>query len=263
MKLNTSFKDFKKNHINKKNQILFSSRKCNDYSKIENLFRFLLVEKNSFIFESVEKGKTKGRYTIIGLNPDKIWDINKNTISIKSELSTKKIKANPLKFINNLIEKFNMKIPKNLPSMASMLVGYFSYDVIRYIENIPNKCKDDLKIPDVRLARPTNLIIYDNNKKIIYYIQNIFNDTKIKDYPNKYDSIKKKFRLFQDYENINLPERFTFKKNLNKIKSNISKNEYKKIVKKAKNHIAKGDVFQVVLSQRFERKFEKKTFRNL
>jgi anthranilate synthase component I len=258
MKLNTSFKDFKKNHINKKNQILFSSRKCDDYSKIENLFRFILVEKNSFIFESVEKGKTKGRYTIIGLNPDKIWDINKNIITIKSELNTKKIKTNPLKFINNLIEKFNIKIPKNLPSMASMLVGYFSYDVIRYIENIPNKCKDDLKIPDVRLARPTNLIIYDNNKKIIYYIQNIFSDTKIKDYLNKYESIKKKFQLFQDYENINLPEKFTFKKNLNKIKSNISKNIYKKIVKKAKNHIAKGDVFQVVLSQRFERKFEKK-----
>ena len=49
--------------------------------------------------------------------------------------------------------------------MASMLVGYFSYDIIRYIEKIPNKCKDDLKIPDVRLSRPKNLIIYDNLKK--------------------------------------------------------------------------------------------------
>ena len=49
--------------------------------------------------------------------------------------------------------------------MSSMLVGYFSYDVIRYIEKIPNKCKDDLKVPDVRLSRPKNLIIYDNIKK--------------------------------------------------------------------------------------------------
>ena len=88
MKLNTSFKDFKKNHINKKNQILFSSRKCNDYSKIENLFRFLLVEKNSFIFESVEKGKIRVRYTIFGKNPDKIWEFNNN----KSYLTTNKIK---------------------------------------------------------------------------------------------------------------------------------------------------------------------------
>ena len=201
------------------------------------------MKKIVLFLNQFEKGKTKGRYTIIGLNPDKIWDINKNIISIKSELNIKKIKTNPLKFINNLIEKFNIKIPKNLPSMASMLVGYFSYDIIRYIEDIPNKCKDDLKIPDVRLARPTNLIIYDNNKKIIYYIQNIFNDTKIKDYPNKYESIKKTFQLFQDYENINLPERFTFKKNLNKIKSNISKNRYKKIVKKGKKSYCQKVMF--------------------
>ena len=61
--------------------------------------------------------------------------------------------------LNKLIKNFNIKIPKQLPSMASMLVGYFSYDIIRYIEKIPNNCKDDLKIPDVRLSRPKNLII--------------------------------------------------------------------------------------------------------
>ena len=76
MKINLSFKEFKNNH-SKKNQILFRSRTCKQYYKVENLFRFLLAEKNSFIFESVEKGIIKGRYTIIGLNPDKIWDINK------------------------------------------------------------------------------------------------------------------------------------------------------------------------------------------
>ena len=52
--------------------------------------------------------------------------------------------------------------------MSSMLVGYFSYDVIRYIEKIPNSCKDDLKVPDVRLSRPKNLVIYDNVKKKIF-----------------------------------------------------------------------------------------------
>ena len=83
MKINISFKDFKKNHLKKKHQILFKSKSCKEYySKVENLFKFLLAEKNSFIFESVEKGKIRGRYTIIGLNPDKIWDINKNIITI-------------------------------------------------------------------------------------------------------------------------------------------------------------------------------------
>ena len=54
--------------------------------------------------------------------------------------------------------------------MASILVGYFSYDVIRYVEKIPDKCKDDLKIPDVRILRPKSLIIYDNLKNVRYYL---------------------------------------------------------------------------------------------
>ena len=87
MKINLSFKEFRNNHSKKKHQILFRSRSCDQYYKVENLFRFLLAEKNSFIFESVEKGTIKGRYTIIGLNPDKMWDINNNTI--KGHISAK------------------------------------------------------------------------------------------------------------------------------------------------------------------------------
>jgi len=165
MKIDTSFNDFKKKHKNNKHQVLYKSRNCKEYYKVENLFKFLLAEKNSFVFESVEKGEIKGRYTIIGLNPDKIWDINKNIVTIESLGIKKKIKTNPLIYINNLVKNFDIKIPKQLPSMSSMLVGYFSYDVIRYIENIPDRTKDDLKIPDVRLSRPRNLVIYDNLKK--------------------------------------------------------------------------------------------------
>jgi anthranilate synthase component 1 len=216
-----------------------------------------LAEKNSFIFESVEKGTIKGRYTIIGLNPDKIWDINKNIISLSSLGKKTKIKSNPLKFINKLIKEFKIKIPNQLPSMASMLVGYFSYDVIRYIEKIPNNCLDDLKIPDVRLSRPKNLVIYDNVKKKIFYIENVYADTKIKDYEEEFHSINKKFDLYEDFENIKLPEQFTFKSNKNLIKSNTSKEKFKSLVKKAKTYIEKGDIFQVVLSQRFERKINK------
>jgi len=257
MKLNISFKEFKKNHSKKKHQILFRSRSCNQYYKVENLFRFLLAEKNSFIFESVEKGTIKGRYTILGLNPDRIWDIDKNLITLNSSGKKTKIKSDPLKFINKLIKEFKIKIPNQLPSMASMLVGYFSYDVIRYIEKIPNNCIDDLKIPDVRLSRPKNLIIYDNVKKKIFYVENVYADTKIKNYEEEYHSISRKFNLYENFENIKLPEQFTFKSNKNLIKSNTTKKKFKLLVKKAKTYIEKGDIFQVVLSQRFERKINK------
>lgn len=257
MRINTSFKDFKKKHSEKNHQILFRSASCKDYNKIENLYKFLLAEKNSFIFESVEKGVIRGRYTIIGLNPDKIWDINNNIVTLNTNGKKIKLKTNPLRYLNRLLKDFKIKTPAKLPSMASMLVGYFSYDVIRYIEKIPNKCKDDLKIPDVRLSRPRNLIIYDNLKKKIYYIENVYSDTKIKDYKNAYNSIIKKFELYESFENIKLPEQFTFKPNKNSIKSNTTKKKFKQLVNKAKNYIKNGDIFQVVLSQRFERRINK------
>ena len=258
MKINISLTNFKKNHSKKKHQILFRAKSCNQYSKVENLFKFLLAEKNSFIFESVEKGTIKGRYTIIGLNPDKIWDINKNVITINSLNKKTVIKVNPLKYVNKLIKNFNIKIPKQLPSMASMLVGYFSYDVIRYIEKIPNTCKDDLNIPDIRLSRPKNLVVYDNQKKRIFYIENVYADTQIKDYKEQYNAINKKFDLYESFQNIKLPEQFTFKPNKNLVKSNMTKEKFKSLVRKAKSYIEKGDIFQVVLSQRFERKINKR-----
>ena len=258
MNINISLNNFKKNHLKKKNQILFVEKICSNYNKVENIFNLILSKKNSFIFESVEKGKNRGRYTIIGYNPDKIWDFKKNNLTIFNKKKVKKLKVNPLNYINNLTKNFKMDLPKRIPSMSSMLVGYFSYDIIRYIENIPDNCKDDLKIPDVRILRPKNLIIYDNVKKKIFYLINVFSDNKISNYFDEYDKIKKEFLTLNFYEHISLPKRLTFKNNKNKIKSNLTKKQFKNKVLKAKEHIKKGDIFQVVLSQRFERKFEKK-----
>ena len=258
MKINTSLKIFKKNHSKRKHQILFRTQNCKHYYKVENLYKFILAKKNSFIFESVEKGAVKGRYTIIGLNPDKIWDINDNIITLNYKGKKTKIKTTPLKYLNKLINNFKIEIPRQLPSMASMLVGYFSYDIIRYIEKIPNKCVDDLKIPDVRLSRPKNLIIYDNLKNKIHYIENIYSDTKISNYDEEYYSIIKRFDNFENFTNIKLPEKITFQSNKNVIKSNISKEKFKSLVIKAKKYIKNGDIFQVVLSQRFQRKIYKK-----
>ncbi len=258
MRVNISLNDFKKNHRQKKNQILFKSLSCKNYYKVENLYKFLLAEKNSFIFESVEKGSVRGRYTIIGLNPDKTWDIHNNIVTLRHNGKKNIFKTNPLKYLNKLIKEFKIDIPHQLPSMSSMLVGYFSYDIIRYIEKIPNRCKDDLKIPDVRLSRPRNLVVYDNVKKKIYYIENVYADTKITNYNEMYNAILEKFKTYASFENIKLPDKFTFKKNKNNIKSNTSKDKYKSLVHKAKSYIKKGDVFQVVLSQRFERKIIKK-----
>ena len=214
--------------------------------------KFYFFNTHNFLYQ------IRGRYTIIGYNPDKIWDFKKNNLKIYNNNKIKKFKVDPLKYINNLTKNFKLKLPSKVPSMSSMLVGYFSYDIIRYIEKIPDTCKDDLKIPDVRILRPRNLIIYDNFKKKVFYLNNIFSDNKINNYFDEYHKILNEFALLDFYGEINLPEKFTTKNNTNKIKSNLTKEQFKNNVLKAKSYIKKGDIFQVVLSQRFERKFEKK-----
>ena len=187
--LNVDLKNFIKNHKKNINQVIYYCTKTNGLIEINNLINNFLNEKNSFVFEAVEKGVIKGRYTIFGRNPDKIWEFNNNNSYIYKKNKKIKIKGNPKKIIENIIEEFKFKIPKNLPPISSLLSGYFSYDVIRYIENIPNSCYDDLKIPDARILRPRTLIIHDNYQQKIYYIVNCFSDEKIKNYKEKFNSI--------------------------------------------------------------------------
>ena len=257
MKRSTDLERFKRLHKKKFNQTIHFSLRCNNYKFIENLYKFILVKKNSFIFESVEKGKVRGRYTIIGFNPDKIINIKNNKI-IEDNFNKKKIiKQNILDYLNKLFKNFKVKSPKELPRMSSMLVGYFSYDIIRLIEKIPNSCSDDINIPDIRLMRPKNLIIYDNFKGKIFFIENIFEDQKIEDYQTEYNKIGNNLKELSHYGNIPLPTNFYRPSKKINIKSNITKSRFKKIVRKAKTYISKGDIFQVVLSQRFKANINK------
>ena len=253
-----SYSKFKRDYSAKKNQVLYKIKKVKNDHEIIKLIDDFLVEKNSFIFESVEKGKIKGRYTIFGRNPDKIWEFNNNYGYLIQNKKKIKIKGNPEKLIEKIIEDFKFKTPSILPPISSLISGYFSYDSIRYIEKIPNTCKDDLKLPDVRLLRPRTLIIYDNLKKKIFYIINVFNDEKITNFSKKYTQIQNELNSLYN-NNFNIKKKNNIKKSSLRIniKSNTSKSSFLNMVKKAKNFIKIGDIFQVVLSQRFEAKLSK------
>jgi anthranilate synthase component 1 len=258
MIINRSFKDFKFRHRSKKNQIIYTSKKIKNDDEILNLIDNFLIEKNSFIFESVEKGKIKGRYTIFGKNPDKIWEFNnKNSYVIKNKKRFK-LKDKPEQLIEKIIEEFKFETPKKLPKICSLISGYFSYDSIRYIEKISNNCKNDLGLPDVRLLRPRTLVIHDNLKKEIFYIINIFKDEKIKNYHQNFENIKSELSRLAVQSSSKKIKKLSSQKNKEvKVKSNTPKNKFLKIVNKAKEYIKLGDIFQVVLSQRFEAKLTK------
>jgi len=257
MMLNRNFKDFKFQHSRNKNQIIYTSQKVKNDQEVLNLIDNFLVEKNSFIFESVEKGKIRGRYTIFGKNPDKIWEFNNSNSYLSTNNIKKKIKGEPKKIIEKIIEEFKFKTPVGLPPICSLLSGYFSYDSIRYIEKIPNKCMDDLNLPDVRLLRPRTLIIHDNLKKKIFYIINIYNDEKISNYKRKYFEIENEINNLLTQASLIKSNSDSNEKTNIKVKSNTSKNKFLRMVNKAKKYIKIGDIFQVVLSQRFEANLSK------
>jgi len=259
MIINRNFKDFKFRHRNKQNQIIFTSKKVKNDEEVINLIDNFLTEKNSFIFESVEKGKIKGRYTIFGKNPDKIWEFNNNNSYLIKNKKKIILKETPEKLIEKIIEEFKFETPKTLPKICSLISGYFSYDSIRYIEKIPDNCKNDLLLPDVRLLRPRTLVIHDNFKKEIFYICNIFKDEKITNYYNRYKEIQSDlFELsIQSSVKKNEKKNNNYPRNI-KVISNTSKNKFLSMVNKAKRYIKLGDIFQVVLSQRFEAKLTKK-----
>ena len=259
MIISSSLKDFKKKHLSKINQTIYFSEKFKNKFIIERLIDNFLNEKNSFVFESVEKGKIRGRFTIFGKNPDKIWELNnEKVISIIND-KKKKLKIKPYVFLNKLIENFNFVTPKNLPPICSLLSGFFSYDIIRYIENIPNSCNDDLKLPDVRLMRPRSVIIHDNLKKKIHFIVNCYSDEKINNYKNKFDLIRNdliNLKKITSDNNLYIKKKI-YRKKISKIKSNMSKKYFKSMVLNAKKQIKIGNIFQVVLSQRFQTQLTK------
>ena len=95
MIINRSFKDFEFRRRSKKNQIIFTKKKVRNDEEVLNLIDNFLYEKNSFIFESVEKGKIKGRYTIFGKNPDKIWEFNNNNSYLIQRNKKRKLNDKP------------------------------------------------------------------------------------------------------------------------------------------------------------------------
>ena len=241
-----SFADFKKKNNFTLTYVIEDNVKIR---KIDYFIDNILNKKNSFIFESVEKAKNRGRYTIFGFDPDIILEINSNSIFInKKKISSKK---NPKSFLENFIKNFNYKLPSNLPKMSMMLAGYLGYDIIRYFEKIPNSNRDDLNIPDVKLMRPNFVYIHDNQTNKMFYIKLNFNKNSM--YENEISNLKKEITKDPKIVQLNIAK---VKKDI-KIKSNFTKKQFIDLVKKAKKYIASGDVFQVVLSQRFEKQLNK------
>ncbi len=227
------------------------------YSKIDK-------SDYSFLFESVEEQEKTGRYTFLGYNPSMIIKTKANSIEVIKEGRTKKyrISGNPLDEIKRLMSPFKFVKTKGLPRFCGGFVGYIGYDMVRFIEDLPEKSKDTLKLPDSILMLTDTILIFDNINKTLKVVSNAFvKGQKVEDAYNlaikKIDTI---IDLLKKESRRSRQPVHRRKKAKSPVTSNMTKAGFKQIVKKAKEYIRKGDIIQVVLSQRLKTQIRTKPF---
>jgi anthranilate synthase component 1 len=217
----------------------------------------------SFLFESVEGGAVRGRYSIIGLEPDLVWRANGDHAEINRaahEGSTEFLpcKEAPLAALRSLIAESRIALPDNLPPMAAGLFGYLGYDTVRLMEELPHPNPDVLGVPDAILIRPTLVIVFDAVEDSILVVTpvrpepDVAAETALARAVGRITKIVD--ALDQPLEKSAAP--YTAGALVVAPVSNTGAAEYTCMVAAAKEYILAGDIFQVVLSQRFQAPFE-------
>lgn len=209
-------------------------------------------EENAFILESVNNGNQWGRYSFIGINPKIEVKINRGTAQlIENGKVTEEQIDSPVDYLQNILENYKAPKIKGMPNFTGGFAGYFGYDTVRYTEKkLVNVPEDDTMMPDCHLFLYDEVVAYDHlNSKIIIII-NIYNDKDIeqqyKDAEKRMDKIIDKINsFFERPRPIGTPSDIT-------VNSNVTKETFMSNVETARQHIVAGDIFQIVLSQRFE-----------
>jgi len=215
----------------------------------------------SFLLESVEGGAVRGRYSVIGLEPDLIWRANGTRAELNRSARSSGVfqpcSEPPLDALRSLIAESRIELPDDLPPMAAGVFGYLGYDTVRLIEELPPPNPDPIGLPDAVLMRPTLIVVFDAVKDAITVV------TPVRPEPGVTAGAaftRAQERLSAIVDALDRP--------LDKAaadieagpldvaaKSNTTPAEYRDMVLKAKDYILAGDIFQVVLSQRFEAPF--------
>jgi len=257
---------FQKNFDDGKTQLVWHELPGDLETPVGTYLKLCMDAPYSFLFESVEGGNVLGRYSIIGFDPDLIWNCKKGEITIqdKNGQPVQPKTQNALQSLKNHVRACKIDaIPDNLPPMAvSGLFGYIGYDMIRMIEDIPDGNPDDLDIPDSVLMRPQILVIFDNVKQLITITTPVYEHKKNSDL-----DVEALYNLAETRVKNTLDQIFTYvdRNRLNAqskvplpldVESNMTREQYHDVVKKAVEYIYDGDIFQVVPSQRFSTDFD-------
>jgi anthranilate synthase component 1 len=220
----------------------------------------------SFLLESVTGGETRGRYSIVGLKPDLIWrcrgaraEVNRSARFDREAFEP--ASADPLSSLRALIAESRIELPPELPPMAAGLFGYFGYDMVRLVERLPRPGPDPLDLPDAVLMRPTLVAVLDNVKDVVTLVAPAR--------PQPGESARAAYARAAERlsDAVDALDRAPAAERggapgaaAGPPVSNMSEDGYRGVVERARDYIAAGDIFQVVLSQRWAAPFAEPPF---
>ena len=213
----------------------------------------------SFLLESVEGGEQVGRYSFVGVNPRGLVQLNgrRVTITLDDQTITRDLDENEdvLHIIETELGQFTPADLPSLPRFSGGAVGYLGYDVVRFFERLPATAVDVLDIPDALFMLSDTLVVFDHARHRLMILANARVNGDVE--ASYVDAIQ---RIEQVSERLLRPlpaipqKRWGAGQDTHDITANMPQERYEEIVREAKEHIAAGDIFQVVLSQRFSRK---------
>jgi anthranilate synthase component I len=219
----------------------------------------------SFLLESVEGGEKIARYTFAGAHPEEVFRYANGACVLETRDRVIWEENDPVSFLRARIERFRPVRLPGLPPLIAGAIGYFSYDMVRLIEKLPKQLRDEIGLFDAVLMFYHGLIAFDHVQHRLWIVRNVFTEEK-GTLRQKYDAAVKEIQKTR--KQLDQPvtgEQPAAKKRTKKsmvphVTSNFQKPAYLAAIRKAKEYIRAGDIFQVVVSQRFSAKTKAEPF---
>ncbi len=262
MALTPSFEAFEAGWTAGKNQVVYTRLAADLDTPVSLMMKLTEARKDSFMLESVTGGEVRGRYSIVGMKPDLIWECRGTDSRINRQArfdpdGFQALNGDPLETLRGVLAESAIDLPDDLPASAAGLFGYLGYDMIRLVEHLPNVNPDPLGLPDAMMLRPSVVAVLDGVKGEVTLVAPAFVSSGLSAKAAYAQAAERVMDALRDLERAAIGESRDLgdAMALGELTSNFSKPDYLAAVEKAKDYIRAGDIFQVVPSQRWTQHF--------
>ncbi len=261
MALTPSFEAFEAGWAAGRNQVVYTRLAADLDTPVSLMLKLAGARKDSFILESVTGGEVRGRYSIVGMKPDLVWECRGTDSRINRQArfdpeAFEPMQGDPLTTLRAVLAESRIDLPADLPPASAGLFGYLGYDMIRLVEHLPDVNPDPLGLPDALMMRPSVVAVLDGVKGEVILVSPAFRSSGLSARAAYAQAAERVMDALRDLERQPATTHDLGEAEpLPPLVSNFSRPDYLAAVEKAKDYIRAGDIFQVVPSQRWSQDF--------